>query len=120
MKTVLVVDDMQAELQLITGYLAEGGYAVITATNGNEALEKVETQIPDAIITDLVMPEMSGLELCRKLKKTPETANIPVIVCTTKDRKVDESWAKKQGVSVYLTKPCNQAQLLEAVQSVTS
>lgn len=118
MKTILVVDDMQAELQLISGYLSQGGYTVVTAMNGNEALTRVGEQAPDAIVTDLVMPDMSGLELCRKLKKTPETANIPVIACTTKDRKVDQSWAKKQGVAVYLVKPCNQEQLLDAVKSV--
>jgi twitching motility two-component system response regulator PilH len=118
MKTVLVVDDLQAELQLISGYLSDGGYSVETAVNGKEALTKAGESVPDVIVTDLVMPEMSGLEFCRKLKKVPETAQIPVIACTTKDRKVDQNWAKKQGVSVYLIKPCSKEQLLDAVQSV--
>lgn len=118
MSKVLVVDDLQSELQLISGFLSQGGYQVTTAINGADALDKAKAHPPDVIVTDLVMPDMSGLELCRKLKKSPETANIPVVACTTKDSQVDQSWAKKQGVVAYLIKPCNQKQLLDAVNSV--
>lgn len=118
MGRVLVVDDLQSELQLISSFLSQGGYQVATAINGSDALEKAKAHTPDVIVTDLVMPDMSGLELCRKLKKTPETANIPVIACTTKDSQVDQAWAKKQGIVAYLVKPCNQEQLLGAVKSV--
>ena len=120
MSKVLVVDDLQSELQLISGFLSQGGYQISTAINGSDALEKAKAHIPDVIVTDLVMPDMSGLELCRKLKKAPETANIPVMACTTKDSQVDQAWAKKQGVVAYLVKPCNQQQLLDAVKSVVS
>lgn len=120
MKTVLVVDDVRAELQLMQDYLVKGGYEAIAASSGPEALEKLSGLKPDAIVMDLVMPEMSGLELCRKLKKDAAMASIPVIACTTKDRKVDRTWAEKQGVAVYLVKPCTQEQLVEAVQSVTA
>ncbi|NJL84243.1 MAG: response regulator [Chloroflexaceae bacterium] len=118
MKTVLVIDDLQAELDLIGEYLRAGGYSVITAQNGEEGFEKALNQTPDVIITDLVMPEMTGLELCRKLKKTPATAEIPIIACTTRGRGVDEMWAKKQGVANYLVKPCTQADLVGAVKAV--
>ncbi len=117
MSKVLVVDDLQSELQLISGFLSQGGYQVATAINGSDALDKAKAAMPDVIVTDLVMPDMSGLELCRKLKKSPETAGIPVIACTTKDSQVDQAWAKKQGIVSYLVKPCNQAQLLDAVKS---
>lgn len=117
MKTILVVDDLQAQLNLITGYLEQEGFTVVTAGNGSEALEKATAQIPDLVITDLVMPEMSGLEFCRKLKKNPDTASIPVIACTTKDRDMDKKWAKKQGVVAYLVKPFTQEQMVSAVKS---
>lgn len=120
MKQVLVVDDLQSELQLMKSYLEKGGYSVITASSGAEALEKLQQSIPHAIVADLVMPEMSGLELCRKVKKNAETAEVPIIACTTKDRQVDQKWAQKQGVAVYLVKPCTQEQMIEAVESVTS
>ena len=117
MKTILVVDDLQAQLNLISGYLKQEGFNVVTAGNGSEALEKATAQIPDLVITDLVMPEMSGLEFCRKLKKNPDTASIPVIACTTKDRDMDKKWAKKQGVVAYLVKPFTQEQMVSAVKS---
>jgi two-component system, chemotaxis family, response regulator PixH len=116
MKTILVVDDLQAQLNLISGYLEQEGYKVVTAGNGQEALEKASAQVPDLVITDLVMPEMSGLEFCRKLKKNPETASIPVIACTTKDRDMDKQWAKKQGVVAYLVKPFTQEEMVSAVK----
>ena len=117
MKTVLVVDDLKAQLNLISSYLEQEGFHVVTANNGNEALEKASAQIPDLIITDLVMPEMSGLEFCRKLKKNPETAKVPVIACTTKDREMDKKWAMKQGVVAYLVKPFTQEEIVSAVKS---
>ncbi|NEP61794.1 MAG: response regulator [Symploca sp. SIO2G7] len=115
-KKILVIDDVRSELDLISHYLEQAGYVVITAENGLEALEKVKLNKPDAIVTDLVMPEITGLELCRKLKKDPATADIPIIACTTKGRKMDQSWAKKQGVDSYIVKPCTAKQLTDAVQ----
>jgi twitching motility two-component system response regulator PilH len=120
MTDILVVDDVQSEAQLMKGYLEKGGYTVVTAHSGAEALEKASQESPKVIVTDLVMPEMSGLELCRKLKKDPNTAETPIIACTTKDRQVDQKWAQKQGVMVYLVKPCTQEQMLDAVKSVLS
>jgi twitching motility two-component system response regulator PilH len=120
MKTVLLVDDLQAELDLIGGYLQQGGFTVITASNGEEGFQKALDQQPDAIVADMVMPEMSGLELCRKLKKTPATAAIPIIACTTRDRSVDQAWAKRQGVVAYVTKPCTAEQLVNTVQATLS
>ena len=117
MKTILVVDDLQAQLNLISGYLEQEGFQVVTAENGNEALEKATAKVPDLVITDLVMPEMSGLEFCRKLKKNPATASVPVIACTTKDRDMDKKWAKKQGVVAYLVKPFTQQEIVSAVKS---
>ncbi|MEM8828855.1 MAG: response regulator [Cyanobacteria bacterium P01_G01_bin.19] len=117
MKNVLVVDDLKAQLNLISGYLQEEGFNVITAGNGNEALAKASSQTFDLVITDLVMPEMSGLEFCRKLKKNPDTADIPVIACTTKDRDMDKKWAKKQGVVAYLVKPFTKEEIISTVKN---
>ena len=117
MKNVLIVDDLKAQLNLISSYLAEEGFIVTTADNGNEALAKISTQTFDLVITDLVMPEMSGLEFCRKLKKNPETAKIPVIACTTKNRDMDKKWAKKQGVVAYLVKPFTKEEMITTVKN---
>ncbi len=115
-KKVLVIDDVKPELELLSHYLEEAGYLVATANGGAEALEKVKNDRPDVIVTDLVMPEITGLELCRQIKKDPETADIPIVACTTKDRKMDKSWAKKQGVVGYVVKPCTAEQLTDAVR----
>ena len=117
MSKILVVDDMKAELDLISQYLLKAGYSVITANDGKEALEKVIDNKPDAILTDWMMPNMGGLDLCRQLKKKPETADIPVIACTAKNRDVDKMWASKQGVKGYVVKPCSEEDIISALQA---
>jgi two-component system, chemotaxis family, response regulator PixH len=104
MQTILVVDDTLSELELMTRYLREGGFTVIAAT--------------DAIVTDVVMPGMSGFELCRNLKKNEATQKVPVVVCTSKNQELDRLWGLKQGADVYITKPFTQEDLLRAVKSV--
>ena len=116
MSKILVVDDMKSERDLITKYLMEAGHVVITACDGKEALAEVSEHKPDVIVTDWMMPNMGGIDVCRKLKKNPETADIPVIACTAKNRDVDRLWAKKQGVAGYVTKPCTQEELISVVK----
>ncbi len=116
MKTILIVDDMQSQLDLMAQYLTTAGYSIITATNGEEAIKKTLQNKPDAIVTDWMMPKIGGLDICRKLKKNPETAKIPIVACTVKNRDIDRLWAKKQGISAYVTKPCTQQELVSALQ----
>lgn len=116
MSKVLVVDDSISELELISRYLTQSGHTVIVATDAKEALSKAIAHKPDAIVTDLVMPGMSGLELCRSLKDNPETQKLPVVACTSKTQDIDKFWAMKQGINVYVTKPFTQAQIANAVQ----
>lgn len=118
MITVLVVDDLISELELISIYLREGGYNVISATNGKDAWEKALIHKPDVIVTDVVMPGMSGFELCRKLKKNPLTQKLPIIACTSKNQELDRLWGIKQGVAVYVTKPFGKDEIIRAVKSV--
>lgn len=118
MKTILIVDDVQSELDMMANYLMKAGYSIITAHNGEEAIALTIANKPDLIVTDWMMPKMGGLDICRKLKKNPDTANIPVITCTAKNRDVDRMWASKQGVQAYVTKPCTQDELVTAVQGV--
>ena len=118
MKTILIVDDLKSELDLMTQYLTTSGYSIITATNGEEAIAKTLENKPDAIVTDWMMPKMGGIDICRKLKKNPETAEIPIVACTAKNRDVDRMWAIKQGVKAYVTKPCTKEELVSALQGV--
>lgn len=120
MVMVLVVEDNASERELICSYLISGGHQAITAANGKEALNKIESQIPDVIITDLVMPDMSGLELCRHIKKNALAKEIPIIACTSKSSDLDKLWGMKQGINIYLTKPFSSEHILEAVQTAKS
>lgn len=118
MKTILIVDDLKSELDLMAKYLSNAGYNIIVANSGEEAISKTEANKLDAIVTDWMMPKMGGLDICRKLKKNPETAEIPIIACTAKDRDVDRMWALKQGVKAYVTKPCTKEELVGAVKGI--
>ncbi len=118
MTTVLVVEDTPSEMALITSFLKDAGYSVIAATDAKEALEKVTQYKPDVVVTDVVMPGMSGFELCRSLKKNPETEKLPIVVCTSKNQELDRLWAMKQGADAYITKPFTREDLLRALKSV--
>ena len=116
--TILIVEDSPSELELMSHYLKDSGYNVIHATSAQEALEKAISEPLDAIITDVVMPGMSGFELCRSLKKNPATRKLPIVICSSKNLEIDRLWAMKQGADAYVTKPYTREQLLRAIKSV--
>lgn len=116
--TVLVVEDAPSEMELMTHYLSAEGYSVIGAPTGKEGLDKAIAHPPDVIVTDVVMPGFSGFELCRKLKHTPETQSVPVVICTSKKQNIDRLWGMRQGANAYLTKPYTRDELIAAVKSV--
>jgi two-component system, chemotaxis family, response regulator PixH len=116
--TILIVDDTPSEMELIRYYLNEGGYSVIGTDSPKSALEQAIEHQPNVIITDVVMPGMSGFELCRTLKKHPATGHVPIIICSSKSEEIDRLWGMKQGADVYLTKPFTRDDLLRAVAAV--
>lgn len=105
-------------MELISRYLRQSGYVVMKAASGKEAFDKAISCQPDVVVTDVVMPGMSGFELCRNLKKHPATTAIPIILCTSKNQELDRLWGVKQGADAYITKPFTQEQLLRAVKSM--
>lgn len=119
MGTILVVEDTPSEMELMSLYLRQSGYVVIGASSAKDALNKAIEQKPDAIITDVVMPGMSGFELCRSLKKNPATDKVPIVICSSKNQEIDRLWGMKQGADAYVTKPFTREQLVRAIKSVT-
>lgn len=118
MITILIVEDTLSELELMSHYLRESGYNVINALGAKEALNKVMESKPDVIVTDVVMPGMSGFELCRRLKTNPVTEKIPIVICSSKNQEIDRLWGMKQGADAYLTKPFTREQIIRAIKSV--
>lgn len=117
--TILIVEDSPSEMELMSHYLREGGFLVLNATGAKQALEVALEQKPNIILTDVVMPGMSGFELCRSLKKNPITQKIPIIICTSKNQEIDRLWGMKQGADAYITKPFSREQLIQSVKSIS-
>ena len=116
---VLIVDDNAQNLELLCAYVEElPEVDILTATNGVEALEKVAADKPDLILLDIMMPKMSGFEVCRHLKSNPETRDIAVVMITALNETGDIERATECGTDDYLTKPVERAALINLVQSV--
>jgi two-component system alkaline phosphatase synthesis response regulator PhoP/two-component system response regulator VicR len=119
-KKIMAVDDERHIVRLIQVNLERSGYQVVTAFDGPDALKKVETDRPDLIVLDVMMPKMDGFEVLKRLQANPETREIPVIMLTAKaqDADVFRGWAS--GVSAYLTKPFNPLELITFVRRILS
>ena len=115
-RTVLIVDDEALIRRILEDILTSHGFACRTARNGREALEACEASPPDLILLDIMMPEMDGIETCRRLKTTPAWAAIPVIALTALDNPGTVLRMQEAGSLMYLTKPIPPDRLLAAVQ----
>ncbi len=112
---ILVVDDSPTEMKLVVAALQSKGYRVITAVDGDDAIEKATREQPRLILLDVVMPKKNGYQVCRTLKSTPATQHIKVMMLTTKNQDADKFWGMKQGADGYLGKPFDSADLLTNV-----
>src|SRR5258706_13902762 len=110
-KTILVADDETHILHVVSLKLRNAGYLVITARDGQEALEMAQQERPDLIITDYHMPHLSGLELCQRLKQDPVTCAIPAIMLTARGYQLDPADPEQSGILRMLSKPFSPRQL---------
>ncbi len=115
---VLVVDDNEQNLELLHAYLDELGGEVRLARDGLEAIESVGQSVPDIILLDIMMPRMSGFQVCERLKKDPATRDIPIIMVTALNEVGDVERAIDSGADDFLTKPVNKLELLTRVRSL--
>ncbi len=119
-RTILVADDESHILHVVSLKLKNAGYRVLTARDGQEALEIAQQEKPDLLITDYHMPQLSGLELCRKLKQDPATAHIPAIMLTARGYELEPADTEQSGILRMLSKPFSPRHLLSTVEEVLS
>lgn len=117
-KTILVVDDEQDILRVLQMKLEQSGYQVVTAENGQEALERVAEEKPDLILMDQVMPVMDGLEALENLKGNQSTMQIPVIILTANDSYAQMSKGWEIGSDLYLKKPVPVTELIDFIDCI--
>jgi two-component system cell cycle response regulator len=116
--TVLLVDDNEQNLELLHAYLEELPCKIQTARDGLEALAAVQGERPNLILLDVMMPRMSGFQVCAKLKKDPVTRDIPVVMVTALNEVGDVERAVESGADDFLTKPVNRLELLTRARSL--
>jgi len=120
MARILIVDDSPTEIRKISTILERHNHDVITADNGADGVAVARSEQPDIILMDVVMPGLNGFQATRQLTRTPETADIPVIIVTTKDQETDRVWGTRQGAKGYLVKPVAEDSLINTINDLLS
>ncbi len=115
---ILVVDDSPTLCLFMTRALEKAGYRVITASNGNEGLQKTLHERPHCVVVDVVLPGISGFGLCRQIRSLDPQRRIPIIMVSTKNTPLDHSWGLRQGADRYLPKPFTDEALVHTVREV--
>jgi len=114
---ILLVDDSKTELHVLSELLGKNGYQVRTAENGEEAIKRLSEEKPDLILMDVVMPGQNGFQLTRAITRDPAFADVPVIMCTSKNQETDKVWGMRQGARDYVVKPVDPDELLRKIRA---
>lgn len=117
-KKILVVDDEAHILNILKFNLVKAGYAVVTATNGEEALERIRADRPDLVLCDVMMPKKTGFEVCTEVKADGALRSIPFLLLTAKGQKADEDKGLEIGADAYLTKPFSPRIVLQRIKEI--
>jgi len=117
-KNILVIDDSMTDFLYVKNILVKGGYKVSHAQSGKDGIAAAMRSMPDCILMDVVMPEMNGFQATRALSREVTTADIPVIVLSTKSQQTDFVWAQRQGAKDYIVKPADPKILLGKLKKI--
>jgi twitching motility two-component system response regulator PilH len=117
-RKILVVDDSDTDRKNLEQICAGAGYLVLTAKTGAEAVAKAKSERPDAVLLDVIMPDMNGFQACRSITSAAETKGIPVILVSSKGEKTDKVWGEEQGAKGYVTKPYSPDQILSQLKAL--
>ena len=115
---ILLVDDSKTELHHLTEMLTKRGFLVRTAENGEEAMKRLAEEKPDLILMDVVMPGQNGFQLTRAITRDERFADVPVIMCTSKNQETDKVWGLRQGARDYVVKPVRSEDLLAKIKAL--
>lgn len=115
---ILLVDDSKTELHHLSDLLSKRGYTVRTAENGEEAMKRLEEEKPDLILMDVVMPGQNGFQLTRAITRDERYADVPVIMCTSKNQETDRVWGMRQGARDYVVKPVKADELIAKIKAL--
>src|SRR5471032_2130818 len=113
--TILVVEDESSIASFVSLYLKNAGYGVRTASTGSEGLAQVAVQMPSLIVLDLMLPDIDGIEVCKRIR---QTSDVPILMLTARDEDVDKIIGLEVGADDYLTKPFNPRELVARVKSI--
>lgn len=113
---VLVVDDSYPDLENLKNAVSRAGCRVVTASSGNEAVEKAKSEKPDLVLMDIVMDDLDGYGACRQIVKDDETKGIPVVFVSSKNQRADRLWAERQGARGIITKPYSEEDILTEIK----
>lgn len=116
--TILIVDDEPAQLELLRYNLEQAGFDILQASNGKAALDTIETEQPDLLVIDWMMPEASGIDVCRQLRSRPETKALPIIMLSARGEEGDKSLGLDTGADDYVTKPFSPRELVSRVKAL--
>ena len=117
MTQIMIVDDSPTDAHVLQKMLEKNGYETVTAVDACEGIEVAKREKPDLILMDVVMPGLNGFQATRELTSDPETSDIPVIIVTRKDQKVDRVWGMRQGARDYVTKPVSENSLMSLINA---
>ena len=118
MARILIVDDSPSQLMGMKRIVEKLGHEAVTAEDGAAGVEAAKSNLPDLILMDVVMPNLNGFQAPRAISKEATTAQIPVVLVTTKDQETDKVWGMRQGAKAYITKPFTENQLVEVINSL--
>jgi len=113
--TILIVEDSPTVLRMASAALEDGGFRVLTATDGEAALQLVKREKPDLIVLDIILPKINGFQVCRHLKNDPASRHIKILLLSSKSGESDRYWGLRQGADDYLTKPFEPEGLVSTV-----
>jgi len=117
-KKILVIEDDPGSLRLTAYTLQHEGYQVLTATNGLAGFRKAQSEAPDLIILDVMLPGIDGFEICHRLRAEPQTAQLPILMLSAKAQEIDKGIGLNVGANDYITKPWQRLELLTKIETL--